>query len=133
MEEHAAGSSPPWLMLVHQLPPEPPALRVRVWRRLQALGTLQLKNSVYLLPENEATLEDFEWLVEEIRSSGGEATLWRGALLDGASDAELIAQFQEAVGAEYEALENEARTLDRLPDALEQSDLLPIPEELTRA
>ena len=69
-----------WLMLVHQLPPEPPALRVRVWRRLQALGAMQLKNSVYLLPENESTLEDFEWLVEEIRSSGGEATLWRSAV-----------------------------------------------------
>jgi hypothetical protein len=102
-------------MLVHQLPPEPPALRVRVWRRLQALGALQLKSSVYLLPENEATLEDFEWLVEEIRSSGGEATLWRAALVEGASDAGLIAQFQELVAAEYEALERELRALDEAP------------------
>ena len=27
-----------WLMLVHQLPPQPSNLRVRTWRRLQALG-----------------------------------------------------------------------------------------------
>lgn len=99
-------------MLVHQLPPEPPALRVRVWRRLHALGAMQLKNSVYLLPEDESTLEDFEWLVEEIRSGGGEATLWRSGVVEGSSDAELIDKFHETIEREYEALEDDVRALD---------------------
>jgi len=98
-------------MLVHQLPPDPAALRVRVWRRLQGIGALQLKSSVYLLPDGEATLEDFEWLLEEIRSGGGDATLWRSTIADGSNDEEIIAQFQAAVAAEYEELERAARAL----------------------
>ena len=98
-------------MLVHQLPPDPPALRVRVWRRLQGLGALQLKSSVYLLPDGEGMLEDFEWLLEEIRSGGGDATLWRATIAEGASDGDIIAQFQAAVAAEYEELERDVRAL----------------------
>jgi hypothetical protein len=98
-------------MLVHQLPPEPPALRVRIWRRLLALGALQLKSSVYLLPESEGSLEDFAWLVEEIRSGGGEATVWRATAVEGVRDAGIVAQFQEAAGAEYAELEQAARAL----------------------
>jgi hypothetical protein len=98
-------------MLVHQLPPDPPALRVRIWRRLQGLGALQLKSSVYLLPAGEGSLEDFEWLVEEIRGGGGDATLWRATIAEGATDAEIVAQFQSAVAAEYEELGRDARSL----------------------
>ena len=34
-----------WLMLIHQLPPKPAYLRVKIWRRLQALGAVAVKNS----------------------------------------------------------------------------------------
>ena len=49
-----------WLLLIHQLPPKPSYLRVRVWRRLQALGAAAIKNSVYVLPRTEQSREDFE-------------------------------------------------------------------------
>ena len=62
-----------WLLLIHQLPAKPAYLRVKVWRRLQALGAVTLKNSVYVLPANEQTQEDFEWLLQEIVKDGGEA------------------------------------------------------------
>src|SRR5690242_17890637 len=39
-----------WLLLIPQLPPEPAYLRVKVWRRLQRLGAISVKNSVYVLP-----------------------------------------------------------------------------------
>ena len=35
-----------WLLLIHQLPAKPAYLRVKVWRRLQAIGAVTLKNSV---------------------------------------------------------------------------------------
>src|SRR5207247_5727636 len=44
---HQDGSRPTWLLLVHQLPPRPSNLRVKTWRRLQDLGAVALKNSVY--------------------------------------------------------------------------------------
>jgi DNA-binding transcriptional regulator PaaX len=42
-----------WLLLIHQIPPKPGYLRVKAWRRLQRLGAVALKNSVYVLPKSE--------------------------------------------------------------------------------
>src|SRR5918995_5850879 len=39
-----------WLVLIHQIPPNPSYLRVKVGRRLQGLGAVAVKNSVYVLP-----------------------------------------------------------------------------------
>jgi len=101
-----------WLVLVHQLPPDPPGVRVRIWRRLQAIGALQLKSSVYLLPECDDTREDFEWLVREIAAAGAEATLLRSVLLAGTTDEECVARVRAAVTAEYDALRAELRELE---------------------
>jgi len=64
-----------WLLLIHQLPAKPAYLRVKVWRRLQDLGAIAVKNAVHALPMNEETQEDFEWLLREIQEGGGEAFL----------------------------------------------------------
>ena len=58
-----------WLLLVHHLPPKPAYLRVKIWRRLQGLGAISVKNSVYVLPAGDQALEDFQWLLREIEQS----------------------------------------------------------------
>jgi hypothetical protein len=93
-----------WLLLVHLLPPKPTNLRVRIWRKLQKLGALPLKNSVYVLPFDEKTHEDFQWLKQEIEAAGGEATVFRAGSVEGATDAELVKAFREAGDTEYERL-----------------------------
>ena len=55
-----------WLLLIHQLPAKPAYLRVKIWRRLQSMGAIAVKNAVHALPMNEETQEDFEWLLREI-------------------------------------------------------------------
>ena len=72
-----------WLLLIHQLPAKPAYLRVKVWRRLQALGAVAVKNAVYALPANEQTQEDFEWVLKEITEGGGEALICEAQLIDG--------------------------------------------------
>ena len=62
-----------WLLLIHQLPPKPDYFRVKIWRRLQGLGAVAIKNSVYTLPFSAQTSEDFQWLHKEITAGGGEA------------------------------------------------------------
>jgi hypothetical protein len=106
-----ARSRVDWLILVHQIPPKPDYFRVKVRRRLQRLGAVALKNSVYLLPRRAETREDFEWLVREIQSEGGEATLCRGTLLAGTSDEEVQAMFRSERDADYDAIAQEARAL----------------------
>ena len=85
-----------WLMLIHQLPPEPGYVRVKVRRRLQKLGAVALKNSVYVLPPGDAHLEDFQWLASEIVGYGGTATICTATFVTGARDAELLAAFDDA-------------------------------------
>lgn len=92
------------MLLVHQLPARPTNLRVRIWRKLQKLGAVSIKNSVYVLPANEKTNEDFQWLKQEIESSGGEAAVFRAGSVEGATDEEIIAAFRDARDAEFAAL-----------------------------
>src|SRR5262245_29037970 len=88
-----------WLLLMHQIPPKPGYLRVKIWRRLQALGAVAIKNSVYALPNTDETREDFEWVLREILKEGGEATLCEARLVDGLS----VEQVQRSVGDGGEA------------------------------
>jgi hypothetical protein len=105
------GMSDRWLLLIHQLPAKPAYLRVKVWRRLQALGAVTVKNTVYVLPANEQTQEDFEWVLKEITGSGGEAMICEARLIDGLSDQEVRSLFTTARDQDYEALAREAGTL----------------------
>jgi Protein ChrB, N-terminal len=97
-----------WLLLVRQLPAQPAYLRVKVWRRLQALGAIPIKNAVHALPMNEGTQEDFEWLLREIGERGGEAVLCEARLIDGISDVEVRRLFDQARDADYDEITKEA-------------------------
>lgn len=102
-----AGSR--WLILVHQLPAHPSNLRVRVWRRLQQVGAVVLRNSLYVLPADDEAREDFNWVREEIQASGGQVSVLEAAAVDGVTDTELIQQFRNQRTADYETLAAEIR------------------------
>jgi hypothetical protein len=100
-----------WLLLIHQLPAKPAYLRVKIWRRLQGIGAIAVKNAVHVLPMNEETQEDFEWLLREIREGGGEAVVCEARLIDGLSDQDVRALFDQARDADYAEVVKEARAL----------------------
>jgi hypothetical protein len=89
----------PWLLLIHRLPPEPAYLRVKVRRRLQRIGARLVKNSVYVLPQSEDALEDFQWLAREIAAEGGEAMVCEVSFVAGITDDELVALFERRPAA----------------------------------
>ncbi|QIN79841.1 chromate resistance protein [Rubrobacter marinus] len=70
------GAGARWLLLVYRLPREPSRHRVAVWRKLKALGAMYLQDGAAVLPENDLTREQLEWLQLRVREAGGEATLW---------------------------------------------------------
>ena len=107
-----------WLLLIHQIPPKPDYFRVKIRRRLHALGAVPLKSSVYVLPAGEDSLESFQWLAQEIVTEGGEASICEAALLSGTSDAELIAAFQSARAADYAEVAAAARDGTAEPERL---------------
>jgi hypothetical protein len=104
-----------WLLLIHQIPPKPDYFRVKIWRRLQRLGAVAIKNSVYVLPKNDQTQEDFQWVLREIVEGGGEASLCEARFIEGISDDQVEALFQAARDAEYAQIAEEARRLAEIP------------------
>ena len=106
-----------WVLLIHQLPPKPTNLRVRIWRKLQKLGAVAIKNSVYVLPATEKAHEDFQWLMQEIESAGGEASVFKAASVEGATDQEIIAAFRKARDEEFAAI---AAEFDGLTGAIRE-------------
>jgi len=104
-------AGPRWLVLIHQIPPRPSYLRVKVGRRLQALGAVAVKNSVYVLPRSDEALEDFQWVRREIVAGGGDASVCEARFVEGLSDAAVEALFQAARQADYAAVGLQARAL----------------------
>ena len=105
-----------WLLLIHQLPSKPAYFRVKIWRRLQGIGAVAVKSTVYALPANAETQEDFEWLLKEIVEGGGEALVCEARLIDGLSDAQVRALFDAARDADYESIADEVRVLAKTLD-----------------
>jgi hypothetical protein len=107
-------AEPRWLLLLHQIPRKPEYLRVKIWRRLQRLGAVSIKNAVYALPRNEERNEDLQWVIREIESGGGEATLVEANLIQGLRDQEVEELFRRARDEDYKELAEEARTVGKL-------------------
>src|SRR5262249_7009043 len=107
----AENSEPRWLLLIHQVPPKPAYFRVKVWRRLQRLGAVAIKNSVYVLPRTEQTYEDFEWVMREIIEGGGDASICEARFVEGLSDEQVEALFHAARDADYARLAEDLRKL----------------------
>src|ERR1051325_2523448 len=80
---------PAWLVLIHQLPPSPAYLRVRVRRRLHKLGAFPLKQTVYVLPNSDEALEDLQWLRREIEGEGGSAMIAEAHFIEGVTSSGL--------------------------------------------
>ncbi len=122
-----------WIMLIHQIPPKPNYLRVKIGRRLGRMGAVALKNTVYVLPRNEATLEDFQWVLREVVSNGGEATLVNAQFIDGLSDSQVEGMFRSARDADYTAVLEDARLIEQsLGEALAADQVRQVEADVAR-
>jgi len=90
-----------WLTLLVGLPATPTRHRVGVWRKLQRMGAVRLRGSAWILPETAETKELFEWLVQEVQSVRGEATLLRVDRIETMREEQVTALFHTARAAEY--------------------------------
>src|SRR5262245_4087150 len=102
-----------WLLFIHQLPQKPDYLRVKVARRLRALGARPIKNSVYVLPHTDSAAAALEGRTREIAREGGEASLCQARFVAGRSDEDVAAMFFKAWEAEYLAIAKSAERLRR--------------------
>src|SRR5213595_4189532 len=90
-----------WLLLLFSLPTNRSTERVAVWRRLKKMGAVQIKTSTYLLPDEPAQYEQFQWLAQQIRDYGGDSTLVRAQEIEGLTKEKVIAMFNDARAKDY--------------------------------
>jgi hypothetical protein len=104
-----------WLLFIHQLPPKPDYLRVKTRRRLRRIGAVAIKQTVYALPSSDESLEDLQWLRQEIAAEGGSAVIVEGQLVEGLGDEELDAMLAtERAMAAGEDESAETSAIDRV-------------------
>lgn len=102
-----------WVLLTHQLASGPSGFRVKVWRKLQEIGAVTVRNSVYVLPASPEALEDFQWLRQEIVDGGGEATVFTADAVSSLEEQEIIRSFQEARNHDYAGVIADLHALEK--------------------
>jgi hypothetical protein len=100
-----------WVLFMPTIPAKPASVRVKIWRRLQAIGAVGLRGSVYALPNREECVEVFEWVSRELRELGGQASICEGRFLDGTTDDDIERRFIDARNADYAAIADAAKQL----------------------
>ena len=107
----ASKESKRWLVLIHQIPPQPNALRVKIWRRLQQVGAVAIKQSVYVMPFSEQSREDLSWTLKEIINGGGDGSISEVRFVEGLTDEKVISLFRSARKSDYEKIIQDANLL----------------------
>jgi hypothetical protein len=100
-----------WLLLIHQIPAKPTYFRAKIWRRLQQIGAVPVKQAAYAMPRTEQAYEDLTWIVKEIIKGGGEAILLSARFQEGLDDTQVIKLFCEARQRDYDKVATEASEL----------------------
>jgi hypothetical protein len=113
-----------WILLIHTIAPRPHYLRVKIGRRLQKLGAVAVKNSVYALPRSDGAREDLEWVAHEITADGGEASLCESRFIGGLTDGAIEEQFRAARQRDYAQLTKIGR---RVVEGLSKTKTHPLP------
>lgn len=98
-------SSGGWLLFLYSLPAKKTSGRVSLWRKLKKLGAYAFKTSGYVLPDEPVHVERFQWLAQQVRDHGGDATLARVTGIEGLSNDDLARLFNEARAEDYAPVE----------------------------
>jgi len=110
---NAGESARNWLVLLFQFPQGAGSQRVKIWRRLQSIGAIAIKNSVYVMPKNDQSQEDFEWLLAELTAGGAEAALLESQFISGMDDEALRELFNRTRDGDYAALAEEIEAAEQ--------------------
>jgi hypothetical protein len=115
--EHAPREGARWVLFMPTIPSKPASVRVKIWRRLQAVGAVGLRGSVYALPNREECVEVFEWMSRELNELGGQASICEGRFLDASTDDDIERRFIDVRNADYAEIAAAAKQLAKKLEA----------------
>jgi hypothetical protein len=111
MSSELKSGKPAWLLFILTLQGQQPAVRMRVWRALKALGTAVLRDGVYVLPNRDEFLEPLQAQSEEVIASGGSAQILELEARDKSQEMEFRQLFDRT--PDYEKLLHEIRAANK--------------------
>ena len=130
MASESRLDKPAWLLFILTLQGQQPAVRMRVWRALKALGTAVLRDGVYVLPNREEFLEPLQAQSEEVTTSGGSAQIIEVEARDKSQEAEFRQLFDRT--PDYEKLLQEIRSIGKAIGKTEAAALSSLLTRLSR-
>ena len=100
-----------WIFFSFSVSAKLQGFRVKIWRKIIALGAVQIKNSLYVLPASAHHLEQLTWMSKETDEQGGAfLIIVDGRLLD-FPDTQIAAAFTQARDEEYRELGEAIRSV----------------------
>lgn len=93
-----------WLLFFYSLPATPVNNRVKIWRKLQKTGAVQLKGGVYILPYREDNHEALQWMLAELPGLKGEGLLVTTETIEPLQRLQIIALFNEQRHLQYQEI-----------------------------
>lgn len=90
-----------WLMLNFTIPKEPSRIRVSTWRKLKKSGSVNIGQSMWVLPLSEEHLGFFQDLSQYILQNNGEAYILKADFIDTGNVNDISSIFNQARDEEY--------------------------------
>lgn len=90
-----------WLMLNFTLPKEPSRVRVSAWRKLKKAGSVNIGQSMWVLPMSEEHMAVFTEISEDILQNNGEAYILRANFINTGNAEDINGFFNAARDEEY--------------------------------
>jgi len=90
-----------WLMLNFTLPKEPSRVRVSAWRKLKKSGSINIGQSMWLLPMSEEHIAVFTEISGDILKNNGEAFIMKSAFISIGNANDITGFFNKARDEEY--------------------------------
>lgn len=89
---------------MYSLPAGRSTARVALWRQLRKCGAVAFKTSTHILPDGAQHLERLQWLAQQVRDAGGDATIVHASDIVGMSDDEIVGLFNVERTRDYTEL-----------------------------
>ncbi len=90
-----------WLMLAYKVPPDPPARRIALWRKLKAVGAVYLQNGVCLFPKTAEHVRRLKILTNDVSDMGGVAFALETVGLDKTQEERVVERFKADRDEQY--------------------------------
>ncbi|EKQ54346.1 MULTISPECIES: Chromate resistance protein ChrB [unclassified Clostridium] len=98
-----------WRTLIYQIPREPQKNRMSVWRKLKSIGSLNVLQSIWILPDTNECQEEFMKLTSQVNNIGGHAFTCIMVIDDEQENSTLISNFNKERELDYRELLGKCR------------------------